>query len=66
MEVSQGLDRFQLGQERPEDSQATLKRIWRQIMAETNQHRRAAREEIPETKKRRLPEGKRRWFDHDT
>ena len=34
MEVSQGLERFQLGQERPEDSQATLKRIWRQIMAE--------------------------------
>src|SRR5258707_10972102 len=44
MEVSQGLDGFQLGHERPEDGQTTIKPIWPQIMAETNQHGRASKQ----------------------
>src|SRR4029450_10376944 len=49
--------RISVRSERPEDGQTTLKRIWRQIMAETNQHRRAPQQRRPPKQKRRLPEG---------
>src|SRR5258706_96981 len=58
MAVSQGLDGFRLGQERPEDGQTMLKRIWRQIMAETNQHGRTAKQRRPPYKKTPPPRGK--------
>src|SRR6266403_4127980 len=51
MEVSQGLDGFRSGQARPDDGQTTIERIWRQIMAETNQDGRAS-------KQRKLPDKK--------
>src|SRR5258706_12914923 len=57
MEVSQGLDGFQLGHERPEDGQTTIKPIWRQIMAETNQDGRASKQRKPPDKKTPPPRG---------
>src|SRR5712691_8602375 len=41
-------------------------RIWRQIMAEKNRPAPVAGARMtPEQKKRRVPEGKRRFFDHE-
>src|SRR5258706_783751 len=57
MEVSQGLDGFQLGHERPEDGQTTIKPIWRQIMAETNQHGRASKQRKHSRQKTPPPRG---------
>jgi hypothetical protein len=67
MEVSQGLDGFQLGHERPEDGQTTIKPIWRQIMAETNQHGRASKQRKHSRQKNAAsPRGSGVLFDHDT
>jgi hypothetical protein len=66
MEVSLRVGTGFISQERSEMVQTDAAGIWRQIMAERNQlGPRQGSDQTLKTKKRRLPEGRRRFFDHD-